>query len=157
MPNLIKNRKNLRGFLTLVFNPTYLPHATLTLSRFTLMVFPSMKLLRRFQIHCSSRFPSLLHAAQHKNFIYGFPLFSTPHNTKTSSLVSLTVHICSQLGCRMQLGAWCARVKSQPDINSQPTILLISLPLSKIGLIDRFIFKHSFMFKRQISVLLFIS
>ena len=66
-----------------MFNPTYLPHATLTLSQFTLTVYASINFLKPAQIHCSS----------------GFSLFSTPHNTKTSSLVSLTVHICSQLGC----------------------------------------------------------
>ena len=73
MPNLIKNRKISHGFLTLVFNTMYLPHATSTLSWFTLTVCASINFLRPSQIHCSSRFPSLLHAAQHKNFISGFP------------------------------------------------------------------------------------
>ena len=73
MPNLIKNQKNSRGFLTLVFNPTYLSHATLKLSRFTLTVYARINFLRPAQIHCSSRFLSLLHATQHKNFISGFP------------------------------------------------------------------------------------
>ena len=77
MSILIKNRKKSRGFLTLVFNPTYLPHATLTLSRFTLTVYTSINFLRPAQIHCSSRFLSLLHATQHKLHLWFPSLFTS--------------------------------------------------------------------------------